>query len=141
MNNFYNPTLQTKFDNDGDCLSACIATLFDIHINDVPWFAENDDNWIFNLSDWMQKMFGKYVVSVKFNSVEQVNLLGDSLIITTIISPNPDVERHAVITQKYRIIFDPMNGPVNEIITEDHDATFLIIGDVRLKELDYASHG
>jgi hypothetical protein len=34
-----------------------------------------------------------------------------------------------------------MNGPVNEIITEDHDATFLIIGDVRLKELDYASHG
>jgi len=128
---FYKPTLQTTWGDKGNCLNACIATLFDVDIDDVPCFDEDNENWIFELSEWMRGEFGKYVCSVKFQSDDQAALLGDSLTIAGINSPNPDVERHAVITQSYRIVFDPMNGEVDEPITDKHAATFLLIGDVR----------
>lgn len=128
---FFRPTLQTRFDERGNCLNACIATLFDVGIDEVPWFEDENENWIFELSEWVQGKFGKYVCPVKFQSDDQAVLLGESLTIANIISPNPNVERHAVITQNYRIVFDPMCGEVDEPITDKHDATFLLIGDVR----------
>lgn len=131
MEDFYKPTLQTTWGKKGNCLNACIATLFDVDINDVPWFDDDNENWIFDLSDWMRGRFGKYICTVKFRSDDQSALLGDSLVIASIVSPNLDVERHAVITQNYMIVFDPMNGEVCEPITDKHDATFFLIGDVR----------
>lgn len=133
MQQFYKPTLQTRFGNDGNCLNACISTLFDVHIDDVPWFDDDSENWIFELSEWLRDKFGKYIVSVKLFSDAQAELLGDSLVIANIISPAKGVERHAVITQNYRIVFDPMSGDVDKPITDDLDATFLIIGDVRTR--------
>ena len=130
MCEFYKPTLQTRFDEKGNCLNACIATFFDVGIDDVPWFEDENENWIFELSAWMREKFGKFICCVKFQNDDQAALLGDSLTIATINSPNPKVERHAVITQNYRIVFDPMCGDVDEPITEKHDATFLLIGDV-----------
>lgn len=127
---FYHPTLQTTFGCEGNCLSACIATLFDVSIYEVPFFDDDNEKWAIELSDWMRENFGKYICLVKFNSVEQAALFGDSLVITTIISPRIDVDRHAVITQKHRIVFDPMTGEVDEPITDDQDASFLLIGDV-----------
>ena len=128
---FFRPTLQTRFDEKGNCLNACIATLFDVGIDEVPCFGDKNENWIFELSNWMRGKFGKYVCSVKFQGDDQAALLGESLTIAIINSPNPKVERHAVITQSYRIVFDPMCGEVDEPITDKHDATFLLIGDVR----------
>ena len=134
-NDFFNPTIQTRFDKDGNCLSACIATLFNVSIDKVPWFEDENTDWIYELSEWMIKKFNKYVCPVKFDYDSQIDLLGNSLIITSINSPNPNVKRHAVITQNYKVIFDPMFGECNYPIVHKDNATFLLIGDVRLKTI------
>lgn len=48
---FYKPTMQTKFGYEGNCLSAVIATLFDVDLKDIPNFAnDGDEEWLHSLS-------------------------------------------------------------------------------------------
>jgi len=128
---YYNPTKQTTFDTGGNCLSAVIATLFDVKITDIPLFADDDEQWGVELSKWMARKFGKYIAPMKLANPEDVFIFNGSLVITAINSPNPKVERHAVITRGDKIFFDPMKGEVSRQITDDMDATFMVIGDVR----------
>lgn len=126
MNQYYNPTKQTKFNHKGNCLSACIATLFPVDIDEVP-FLNDDSDWTYRLSKWFDYKFGKYVIPVSMGQ-SQRELLNGSLVITCINSPNPIVDRHAVITKNGRIVFDPMVGEVDLVLTEDQEPEFLIIG-------------
>ncbi|MCK5605383.1 hypothetical protein KAR91_26060 [Candidatus Pacearchaeota archaeon] len=128
---FYKPTLQTKFNGDGNCLSAVIATLFDTDISVIPVFADNEKNWVAELSAWMVQNFGKYVVPVGMAKMSDTSLFGGSLLITVINSSNPDVERHAVITKGCRVVFDPMIGEVDRMLKKSEDPIFMVIGDVR----------
>ena len=127
---YYNPTKQTKFGKNGNCLSAVIATLFDVEIGDIPLFADDEEYWVFELSKWFSKKFGKFVCPVKLASQEDLFVFCESLIITCINSPNPDVERHAVITKGNNVVFDPMVGECCYQLTEGMDATFIVIGDL-----------
>ena len=127
---FYKPTLQTKFGEQGNCLSAVIATLFDVHIDEVPLFADYDDKWVLELSTWMAQKFNKYVMPVSLEAHEQTELFCDSLMITFIDSPNPDVDRHAVISIGDKIVFDPMIGEVDQNISQSQNPHFLVIGDI-----------
>lgn len=129
--NYYNPTKQTKFGNKGNCLSAVIATLFDVNITDIPVFADDEEHWAVELSKWMSRKFGKYVVPMKLAEPDDIFVFCDSLMITAINSNNPDVDRHAVITKGNMVIFDPMIGECNYPLTDDMDATFMVVGDVR----------
>ena len=133
-NNYYNPTKQNTFGAKGNCLSAVIATLFDVKISDVPVFADNEEYWTLELSKWMVKKFRKYIAPMKLANQEDVFIFCGSLMITAINSTNPDVERHAVITKKDRIIFDPMVGEVNQLLSKDMDPTFMLIGDFIVKD-------
>ena len=125
-----NKILQTTFDEKGNCLQAVIATLFNIPIDDIPCFADDEDNWIYSMSQWMTKNFNKFVVSIKFVDPKEIKLLNNSLIITTINSPNPKVERHAVISKNGKIVFDPMVGGLNIKLTDNMEPLYLLIGDV-----------
>ena len=125
---FYKPTLQTKFNERGNCLSAVIATLFDVNIDDVPFFSDNDETWAFELSDWFAGRFGKYVVPVNLSEPEHYRLFCGSMVITSINSDNPMVARHAVISEKGRIIFDPMVGEVDKELKPEMKPTFFILG-------------
>ena len=131
---YYSPTLQTKFDGEGNCLSAVIATMFDVGIDDIPVF-EDGDNWASDLTTWMSGRFGKIAVQVKLPPEEETLLFNDSLVITTINSNNSMVERHAVISRGDKIIFDPMVGDVDIEITEEMEPTYILIGDMRTKGL------
>ena len=135
-NNFYKPTKQTEFGLKGNCLSACIATLFDIGIEDVPNFADYEEDWAFRLSKWMVEKFNKYVVVSKFTDLKTFDLLCGSLIITAINSRTIPGARHAVIVQENTIVFDPLEGEVSIPLTDSKDPTFLMIGDIRRKGKD-----
>jgi hypothetical protein len=127
---FYKPTLQTKFDKQGNCLSAVIATLFPIGLDDVPLFCDNDETWAFELNKWMAEKFGKYVVPVNLAEPEHYEVFCKSMVITAINSPNPKVDRHAVITENGRIIFDPMVGEVDRKLKPEMEPTFFILGNI-----------
>lgn len=47
------PQAQTIFGRDGNCLAACVATLFGVDLADVPHFCELDDgSWHRRLVEW-----------------------------------------------------------------------------------------
>lgn len=47
------PTDQTKFGpTEGNCMSACLAAMLEIPIEDVQ--CEETDNWFKDVNDWLQ---------------------------------------------------------------------------------------
>ena len=132
--NFYRPTKQNKFGTEGNCLPAVIATMFNVCIDDVPGFSSEGENWSLGMSRWMQEKFNKYVVPTRTEELDHTGLFGNSLMMVSIISTNPAVERHMVIVQGDRIVFDPMAGEVNAPLLPSMDPVFLVIGDVRINK-------
>lgn len=128
MTDFYKPTLQTKFNEEGNCLAASLATIYGVNIKDVPFF--DDENWVFDLSVWLGKTLGKFVVPVKLADKRDYEVFCDSLVITSINSDNPKVKRHVVITKNGRIVFDPMIGEVDRPLLQKMEPTYLIVGDI-----------
>jgi hypothetical protein len=126
----YKPILQTKFNKNGNCLPACISTLFEININDVPYFGEKEESWVVEFSRWLNEKSNKYAMLCKLGNMKDVSIFNNSMLITIINSNNPEVERHAVISVKDRIIFDPMTGEVEKIMKKEFNPTYVLIGDV-----------
>ena len=126
----FKPTLQTKFNREGNCLAACIASLFPVDINDVPELSYNS-SWEKELSDWFKWKLNKYAFIVSIPQ-EGIELLNNSLMLTIINSTNPDpeIKRHCVITKNNRIIFDPLIGEVDYPVKENMNPTYLIVGNV-----------
>ena len=129
VSDFYSPTLQTKYNEDGNCLAAVIATLFDILIDDIPFF--DDENWVLDLSKWMSCKTGKFIMPVKLEDKAGHEVFCGSLMMTCINSDNPKVDRHVVISKNGRIVFDPMVGDLDIPILKRMEPTFLIVSDVR----------
>lgn len=132
METFFKPTLQTKFNEHGNCLEAVIATLFDVDINDVPYFDLVD--WVVPLSKWMAFEFGKFMLPIKLDNHFDSAVFCGSMLITTIKSTNPHTGRHSVISQGGNIIFDPMRGLVRDLISNEMDPAYHIIGDIRVSQ-------
>jgi len=57
---------QTKFGSEGNCMSACLATLLECHIEDIPCL-HGHKNWRKALNDWMIPNHGFYLISVIAN--------------------------------------------------------------------------
>jgi hypothetical protein len=38
------PVMQTKFGEDGNCFAACVASILEVSIDEVPWLKE-PENW------------------------------------------------------------------------------------------------
>lgn len=123
-------TLQTKFGQNGNCVQACVATLFGLEISDIPEFEQDDNEWCFKFSDWLRDRLGKFLMTVELNDESHIKLLSDSYCLSSINSPHPLVDRHAVITKGDRIIFDPMEGEVDKPVEWDENPVFYIIGDI-----------
>ena len=51
------PVFQTKFGvPEGNCFAACLASVFEIELDEVPDFGIADD-WYIKFSDWMKVRF------------------------------------------------------------------------------------
>ena len=126
----FTPVMQTTFNDEGNCLSACIASLYDVPIDDIPMFADNESQWVFAMSDWFKKRFGKYVTIIRLDDIRSRNLFQNSYMIACIDTINPKAKRHAVIVKGDHIIFDPMHGEILEEITSDMMIEYIIIGSI-----------
>lgn len=130
VSDFWQPTLQTTFDEKGNCFSACIATMFPVGIDDVPFFET--DEWHVDLQEWASEKLGVFFAHIKLPSMDDLAIaFNGSAIITAINSPNPKVERHAVITKGKNIIFDPMIGETKRSFTMVDDPTFILASAMR----------
>ncbi len=100
------PVHQTKFGiGEGNCLQACIASLFDIALEDIPVFGNRSD-WYDRFTIFMVDRFGVQPIEVwpgKFFADLQ------GLYIASGPSPRGDFD-HSVILSGGTLAFDPYPG-------------------------------
>ena len=57
------PVNQTTFNTKGNCFEACIASMLEIDLNQVPFFSK--DNWYKECNEWLHRRgLGLIIVDV-----------------------------------------------------------------------------
>lgn len=93
---------QTIFGNDprnpGNCFQACVASLFDLPLEDVPHFVAEKNWWRF-LEQWLLQ-FGLYPVNIEYKGFMPQGY-------TILNGKSPRGYAHSVIVKGGRIVHDP----------------------------------
>ena len=65
------PVYQTQFGMpNGNCFAACVASILELKIEDIPNFcAIGDENWLQLASNWMLKHAEMRILSIQFASI------------------------------------------------------------------------
>lgn len=91
----------------GNCFQACVASLLDRPLSDVPHFAEANE-WPLNFHRWLDEQGLTCVEFKDSNPDARAEFWGHHMI----IGPSPRAGKHAVIGLNGEIVFDP--HPSNE---------------------------
>lgn len=104
------PIDQTMFGEDqGDCLSACLASILEIPLEDVPYFADIEDNIEFYkaINAWLRP-YGYFYLTIEPGGVEELNCWGDYYAILSGPAERPWGEpSHAVVARGGELVHDP----------------------------------
>lgn len=66
--------------NKGNCLAACISSLLEININDIPGLNETDgDEWYLKISQAIEK-FGYYMLQLNIKKEDMKYIKGSKII-------------------------------------------------------------
>lgn len=90
---------QTTFGTHGNCFSACLASLLEIEIENVPYFMDKGDMWLYEVNAWL-KFYDTQYVHLKYDS-QDFGYFGNSLVIITGPSPRVVDISHAIIGRYY----------------------------------------
>lgn len=102
---------QTKLGSDGNCFEACIASLLDCAIEEVPDLGayEEDNTWLGVLNDWLERTYGLGYLECRVPHRERDEFWKDKNFYHIIIGPtslSQDIH-HAVVGRKGRMLWDP----------------------------------
>lgn len=100
---------------EGNCWSACIASLLEMPVSEVPWFLGHDD-WYAAFAAWLRP-HGYYPVTVPWSAEwcpEGYYILGGR-------SPR---HSHAVVARGREIVHDP--HPSRDGLVSREDCTLLV---------------
>lgn len=122
------PVNQTKFvTNDGidigNCLQACIASIFELTLEEVPHFAMDDD-WQEALDDFLDD-YGFYHLITSVRDIENnrpVRYKGYHLL--NGITNRTKISTHCVVAKNGKMIFDP--HPSRAGLTEAQNAIIFV---------------
>jgi hypothetical protein len=98
------PVKQTLFGKgEGNCVSACIATILAMSIEDVPNFAKlYNFDWAYHLEEWLSER-GYAMISLLFENgsqIERMYMTPNLYVMMSGLSPRAedgDTMRHAVV--------------------------------------------
>ncbi len=107
------PVYQTKFggseapeEDQGNCMAACLASIFELFLEDVPDFAGEITNgqWYVHLQRWLATM-NLMMVTIPIDRIPAIE--ADFMVScksTTL--PNPD-DGHMVVASNGRVVHNP----------------------------------
>jgi hypothetical protein len=126
-------TKQTKFGDHGNCFAACIASLFELPLDDVPDFCSLPPDWWRGLQDWLKRK-GLCAIEVRLEPKCLVWSEGCNCILT---GTSPRGRPHSVIAKTvcggFEYVFDP--HPDNTFLSgEPTHVLFLVPLDVNKLE-------
>lgn len=118
--------IQTKHGEDGNCFAACIASLFDVEIDDIPFLADYQDweEYLNVLNSTLRNKFGVILLYGEFKDWEDYikeNYIDSYYIVSG--DTNKGLE-HAVIYKNGELFHNP-NNLGTEIINIKHVYVFL----------------
>jgi hypothetical protein len=110
------PVYQTNFDvPGGNCFSACVASILELPLEQVPYFMENDHSWWQKFNKWLKlrNMYGVYLLEEW-----SVEIPAGIHIASGIVEvETAGLCNHAVVARGKKVIHDPHpeGGGVDEI--------------------------
>lgn len=97
------PVTQTIFNAErGDCFAACLASILELELDEVPNF--HGENWLFRYNRWL-KPFNLVLYDVTFPKGTNQHPVGYSILAGT--SPRYAPALHAVVCLDGTIVHDP----------------------------------
>lgn len=101
------PVYQTNFiPPDGNCFEACIASIFELDLDDVPKF--DGDNWFGKFEKWL-KRHDLYPICIKVSDCDE-NFIPQGYYLIGGKSPRGDFN-HAIVGYNGKAVHDPLpNG-------------------------------
>ncbi len=135
------PVMQTTLGEDkGNCMSACIASMLEMPIREVPTFLDKE-TWVRDLNDWLHQ-YGLFYLEIKWNPFP-IQLSAPVLCIASGKSPRGNF-LHCVIGKikpvslykaDMELIHDP--HPNREWLIDVQDVGFLIPFDPSVTQVFY----
>ena len=96
------PVMQTVMGNNGNCYSACLASILEISIDEVPNFTEADDFWT-AVRTWLRER-GWGVIGAAFNDIFTPDDLDGYQIVC---GESPRGLKHATVWLNGKMVHDP----------------------------------
>lgn len=123
------PQMQTTFDKgQGNCTAACVASILEMPIEDVPNFALHGWDWAEHLDKWLAER-GYQVIAIIFENwrfLTRTWMTPNQFVMVSGVSPRAEGDslfRHAVVGRTYghgiEIVHDP--HPSRDGISKKHD--------------------
>lgn len=99
------PVDQTQFGvPNGNCFSACVASILELPLDEVPFFMGSEGDWFDDLNDWLRDR-GLYAIRFAFS--DKYTFYPAGYYIVGGVSPrNPDA-LHAVVALGDKVVHDP----------------------------------
>lgn len=117
---------QTEFGKSGNCLSACVASILELPLTDVPNFCQMFPDWWGNFQDWL---YNKNLCAIEV-CLKKGCLIGSQgcMCILSGISPR-SVGLHCIVARTsfsgFEYVFDP-HPDDSFLIGEPTHALFLV---------------
>lgn len=103
------PVDQTIFDNKrGNCWAACVASIFEVPLESVPWPNGNDDDFWPTYHSWLNERNATVV------SLTRGEWIPRGYVIGSVMSPRFEGTHHAVVVHEGRIVHDPHPSKASE---------------------------
>lgn len=120
------------------CCPACIASIFEIPIEDVPDLPD-DDTWIEVLNEWLRR-FGLYSFAVTFAIKEQREVL-KGYTLGGIKSKNFVGKDHCVVCFDGKIVWDPLTGEKDGTEYPDTWEIFIVTDPLKVMRMNTGVNG
>lgn len=97
------PVTQNIFINDpqgrlGNCLQACIASICEVELEQVPHFVEDYEDWFAEMCNWLHEK------GYSFEDAPDINKTDEYVLV---FGPSPRGRAHAVIYKHGVLAHDP----------------------------------
>lgn len=121
----YPVDMKTFHDGIGDCFRACVASIFEFPIDEMPNFWEQSqdahDFWTM-VNNWTTQYLGCKAISVEFSQIQHNYFINDLLCVA--IGKHPRSEEEHAVVWKNGMIHDP--HPSRAGIGEPQVFTFFV---------------
>jgi hypothetical protein len=101
------PVEQDRTGANGRCWPACIASILEIPLSEIPEFSTDPDQWLSDVQEWLAGL-GLYYVQVKPDDpAMKAAFAQDEPLYHAIEGLSPRGGQHAVVGDRGRMVHDP----------------------------------